>query len=75
MELAQLGRMLLFVGVLIAAIGIALVFADRIPFLGRLPGDISFGGGGWTVYIPVGTSIVLSLLLTAVLSLVAWARR
>jgi hypothetical protein len=75
MELAQLGRVLLFVGVLIAVIGVALVFADRVPFLGRLPGDISFGGDGWTVYIPIGTSIVLSLLLTAVLSLVAWARR
>lgn len=75
MELAQLGRMLLFVGILIAVIGVALVFAGRVPFLGRLPGDLSFGGDGWTVYIPIGTSILLSLILTAVLSLVAWARR
>jgi len=75
MELAQLGRLLLFVGVLIAAIGIALVFADRIPFVGRLPGDLTFGGEGWRVYIPIGTSILLSLLLTAAFSLVSWARR
>jgi len=75
MELAQLGRVLLFVGVLIAAIGLALVFADRIPLIGRLPGDLTFGGEGWRVYIPIGTSILLSVLLTAALSLVSWARR
>ena len=75
MELAQLGRVLLFVGLLIAVIGIGLIFAGRIPLLGRLPGDLTFGGDGWTVYIPIGTSILLSLLFTAVLSLVSWARR
>src|SRR2546422_10487047 len=75
MELAQLGRVLLFVGVLIVAIGLALVFAERIPLIGRLPGDLTFGGEGWTVYIPIGTSILLSLLLTAAFSLVSWARR
>ena len=67
--------MLLLVGVLIAAIGLALVLADRIPLIGRLPGDLSFGGEGWTVYIPIGTSILLSLLLTAAFSFVSWARR
>jgi DUF2905 family protein len=75
MELAQLGRVLLFVGLLIAVIGIGLIFAGRIPLLGRLPGDLTFGGDGWTVYIPIGTSILLSLLFTAVFSLVSWARR
>jgi Protein of unknown function (DUF2905) len=75
MELAQLGRVLLFVGLLIAVIGIGLIFAGRIPLLGRLPGDLTFGGDGWTVYLPIGTSILLSLLFTAVLSLVFWARR
>ena len=75
MELAQLGLVLLFVGLLIAVIGIGLIFAGRIPLLGRLPGDLTFGGDGWTVYIPIGTSILLSLLFTAVFSLVSWARR
>ena len=75
MELAQLGRVLLFAGILIAAIGLALVFAERIPLFGRLPGDLTFGGEGWTVYISIGTSILLSLLLTAAFSLVSWARR
>ena len=75
MELAQLGRVLLVFGILFALLGLALVFADRVPLLGRLPGDLSFGGGNWTVYIPIGTSILLSLLLTAAFSLVSWLRR
>lgn len=75
MEFAQLGRLLLVVGVLFAVVGLALVFADRVPLLGRLPGDVSLGGGNWTVYIPIGTSIVLSLLLTVAFSLASWLRR
>lgn len=70
-----LGRGLVIAGVAIAVIGIALLFADRVPFIGRLPGDITFGGDGWTVYAPIATSIVVSLVLTAALSLFAWLAR
>ena len=52
-----------------------LVLADRVPFIGRVPGDIRVRADGWTVYAPLATSIVLSVLLTVVLSPVAWARR
>jgi hypothetical protein len=75
MELPQLGRALVLVGAVILGLGIVLVVADRVPFIGRLPGDIRVGGDGWTLYAPLATSIVLSVLLTAVLSLVAWMRR
>lgn len=75
MELAQLGRVLVLFGVVMAALGLILVFADRVPLLGRLPGDLTFGGDAWTVYVPLATSILLSVLLTAALSLVAWLRR
>ena len=75
MELAQLGRVLVLIGAVILGLGILLVVADRVPFIGRLPGDIRVGGDGWTLYAPLATSIVLSVLLTAALSLVAWMRR
>lgn len=75
MEFAQFGRVLVLVGAAILAFGVLLVFADRVPFIGRLPGDIRVGGDGWTIYAPLATSIVLSVLLTAALSLVAWLRR
>jgi hypothetical protein len=75
MELAQLGRVLVLIGAVILLFGVLLVLADRIPFIGRLPGDITIRGDGWTIYAPLATSIVLSVLLTAVLSLLAGMRR
>jgi hypothetical protein len=75
MELAQFGRVLVLIGAVILGFGVLLVVADRVPLIGRLPGDIAVRGDGWTLYAPLATSIVLSVLLTVVLSLVAWARR
>ena len=75
MELSQLGRALVLIGAAILFFGLLLVVADRVPFIGRLPGDITLRGDGWTLYAPLATSIVLSVLLTAVLSLMAWLRR
>jgi len=75
MELAQIGRVLVLIGAVILIFGVLLVLADRIPFIGRLPGDITIRGDGWTIYAPLATSIVLSVLLTAVLSLLAGMRR
>ena len=70
-----IGRALVIAGVVILVIGLALMFADKVPFVGRLPGDLTFGGDGWTVYAPIATSIVVSLVLTAALSLFAWLAR
>jgi len=75
MELSQFGRVLVLVGAVILFLGLLLVVADRVPLIGRLPGDIALRGDGWTLYAPVATSIVLSVLLTLVLSVVAWVRR
>ena len=71
----DIGRALIVAGILILVVGIALSFGDRIPLLGRLPGDLRFGGDGWTVYAPIGTGVVLSVVLTIALSLFAWLAR
>jgi hypothetical protein len=70
-----IGRALVIAGVVTAVVGLGLMFADRVPFIGRLPGDLRLGGDGWTVYIPIATSIVVSLVLTVALSLFAWLAR
>jgi hypothetical protein len=70
-----IGRALVIAGVVILVVGLALMFADRVPFIGRLPGDVTVRGDGWTVYAPIATSIVVSLVLTAALSLFAWLAR
>jgi hypothetical protein len=70
-----IGRALVIAGAVILVIGLALMFADRVPFIGRLPGDVTFSGDRWTLYAPIATSIVVSLVLTAALSLFAWLAR
>ncbi len=66
-----LGKYLLFVGILIAGIGVVLLFAPKLPWLGKLPGDISIEKENFHVYIPLGTSIVLSVVASLVLWLIS----
>jgi hypothetical protein len=66
---SDLGKMLLFTGLGIAALGGLLLLGSKIPGLGRLPGDIVYRKGNFTFYFPLVTSILLSLVLTIVLSL------
>ena len=68
--MSELGRALIVLGVVIAVLGLALVFFDRVPWIGRLPGDIRVERGNWTFYFPLGTSILLSVILTLVLWLI-----
>ena len=68
----DLGRALLITGVVIATVGLALMLADRLPLIGKLPGDIAIRGDGWVVYAPIATSIIVSLALTALFSLFSW---
>ena len=75
MDPSSLGRLLVITGVVIAGIGLLFVLSGRVPFLGRLPGDIELRGDGWTVYAPLATSILLSLLWTLALNLFGWLRR
>lgn len=65
----DIGRLLVVVGGLIVLFGVLLIVGGRIPFLGRLPGDISFNRGNTHVYIPLMTGIVISVILTVVLNL------
>jgi len=68
--MTDLGRMLIVFGLVIAGVGALLLVAGRIPWLGRLPGDIVVERERWSFYFPLGTSIVLSVLLTLVFWLV-----
>ena len=63
----ELGRALVVIGAVLLVLGLVLTFAGRVPFLGRLPGDIVYRRGNFTPFFPLATSIVLSLLLTGLL--------
>ena len=66
-ELQPLGRLLIVAGLVLAGLGVLLSLGGRIPGLGRLPGDIIIERGSFRLYLPLATSILLSLLLTGVL--------
>ena len=66
-----IGRLLIIGGVLLAVIGVLLVAAPNIPFLGRLPGDIRVDSENVRVFIPLGTMLVVSVVLTILLNLLA----
>lgn len=65
------GKMLIILGVIIILAGVLLLLANKIPFIGRLPGDILVKRENFTFYFPLTTSIIISL----VLSLIFWIFR
>lgn len=65
------GKSLIVMGLVIAAVGVLLTVAGKIPWIGRLPGDIYVKRDNFTVYFPLATSILISL----VLSLILWLLR
>jgi hypothetical protein len=59
-----LGRSLILAGLVLVAAGLVVSYASRIPWLGKLPGDFTFRSGGLTVYAPLATGLLLSLVLS-----------
>jgi hypothetical protein len=64
MDTDVIGRSLLVFGALIALVGVGVLVFSRIPFLGRLPGDISFERDGFSFFFPVVACLILSVVLT-----------
>ena len=74
--MSDLGRVLIAVGlVLMAGGGLLLLLGKTGMPLGRLPGDISYRGRSFSVYLPLGTSIVLSVVLSLIFYLLSRFRR
>jgi hypothetical protein len=63
-SLDPLGRLMIIAGIVLAGVGLLIVFAPNIPGLGRLPGDIHIDRGNVQVFIPFGSMIVISIVLT-----------
>jgi hypothetical protein len=65
--MAGLGKSLIIMGLVIAAIGVILTFAGKVPWLGRLPGDIYIKRENFSFYFPIATSILLSVIISVIL--------
>jgi predicted MFS family arabinose efflux permease len=72
----ELGKALLGLGLLLAIVGSGLMLAARFGLpLGRLPGDVAWRGKNVSVYFPLGTSIVISIVLSILFYLISHLRR
>lgn len=72
----ELGKPLLGIGLLLAVLGVLILLASRFGLpLGRLPGDISYKGKNFSFYLPLGTCILISVVLSAMLYLLSRFRR
>ena len=65
----DLGRLLVLLGLVVVLVGVAFIAADRVGWLGRLPGDFTLRRGPVTFYFPLATSILVSIVLTVLLNL------
>ena len=68
-----LGKMLLLFGLVMVLLGVVLLvaghFSGKVPWLGRLPGDLYIQRGSWTFYFPLATCLIVSVVLTLLFSL------
>ena len=66
----EIGKSMIFIGLIIIVIGIILTFSDKLPFsLGKLPGDIMYKKENSTFYFPITTSIIISIILSLLFTL------
>ena len=72
-SMQDIAKFFILLGVLFFSIGLLLwIFGKFLPFLGHLPGDIEIRRDNISIYIPLGSSILLSILLTVLLNLILW---
>ena len=64
------GKLIVLIGVVVVLAGLATMFLERFTWFGRLPGDMTFKGRNHSLYIPITTSILVSVVLTVILNII-----
>ena len=67
-EFDSFAKLLIMFGLILAVVGGILLFIGKVPYIGRLPGDIYIQRKNFTFYFPLATSILLSIILTLLFS-------
>jgi len=73
--MAQYGKFIVLVGLVIVGVGVVMMFFDKIPFIGKLPGDINIKKENFQLYVPITTSILLSIVISLIVWLVSYLTR
>ncbi|KJS85712.1 MAG: hypothetical protein JM58_07905 [Peptococcaceae bacterium BICA1-8] len=66
---SSFGKTLVSVGIFLAVLGLVIWGLGKFLGIGRLPGDIYYSKGNFTIYFPIVTSIIISIILTVILNL------
>lgn len=66
-----MGKTLVIFGLAIAGLGVALIFFDKIPFLGKLPGDVNIKRENFRFFFPITSGVIISIILSAALWLIS----
>jgi hypothetical protein len=74
MEIQSLGKIILVMGIFLVVFGSLIILSPKIPFIGRLPGDILIKRDNFTVFFPLASSIIISLIITIILNLLLGRR-
>jgi Protein of unknown function (DUF2905) len=69
--MGEMAKIIIVIGVVLVLIGLAILFLQKLPFLGKLPGDILIKKENFTFYFPLSTSIVVSIIVCLILYLIS----
>ena len=75
MPMVPLGKIVIVCGLVIVGLGVLLMFVDKIPFIGKLPGDINIKRDNFQFYFPIATSIIISVALSLILWLISYLNK
>ena len=66
-EFSAFGKILIFFGIIMIVVGGLFLFSSKIPFIGRLPGDIAIQKKNFSFYFPITTGIIISIILSFIM--------
>ena len=69
--MGEMAKIIIVIGAVLVLIGLAMLFVQKVPFLGKLPGDILIKKENFTFYFPLTTTIVISVIVSLILYLVS----
>lgn len=69
--LNEFGKLAIVAGIVLLLLGLLLTYSSKIPFIGKLPGDILYRRGNFTFYAPIATSILLSIILSLIFYIIS----
>ncbi len=68
--MGEMAKILIVLGLVLLAVGLVLLFFQKVPFLGKLPGDIIIKRENFTFYFPFTTGILISILISLIFYLI-----